>query len=173
MNIKIILSVVAIIIVFSVVFLSQQPQARGAIENFLSYINKYAGASLIGGLNLSSSTKNSSTGANGSDTNNTNASNTDSSNLAESGYNSSNVITYTAKGVNWTLSSIPEKVIEGLKSGGETLSNNVNNAENKISENISGAEKNVVNYFSGISDAVQNKQNNSCTTQPQPTPAAQ
>lgn len=166
---KFIFYIILIIVILILVFLSQQPYSRDIIKNISSYLNKYAGASLLNALGPNPVNKNPS--ANPSSGNGSASAGSDSPyKLTDSAYSSTDINAPNAKNAigldtankeEWTISSIPEKVAESIKSGGEVVSSGINNAKEKISENISTTEKNIVNYFSGISDAIQGKENNS------------
>ncbi|MCX6724016.1 MAG: hypothetical protein NT155_02445 [Candidatus Staskawiczbacteria bacterium] len=66
---------------------------------------------------------------------------------------------YLAKGSNWVMSGIYPKIDEQVKSGGETITNAVNQEKQKVSEDIG---KKIENYFSGIANAVAGKNNTTC-----------
>lgn len=159
-------------------FLSQQPYARDLFKNISSNLNKYSGASLLGGLNFyspnpldSGDSTNTSTNNGANNSTNGNTDNIiDSYKLTES--SSSSAKTNILKNIDFSIvdkakmaipsiSEIPQKVTDVIKSGGEIIANSINNAK----ENISTAEKKVVNYFSEISDAIQGKENNSVDNQ--------
>lgn len=175
-----IFSALAIIIILGVVFFSQQPDALKYIKNFSSYISKYAGASLSGGVNFNPFSNNAPNNSattpttttvgesakptiDGTTTNNTN-----SDKLAIPAYSSATAT--TAQKIDSTTNNaatiptptiaekvtvpekptISEKVTDSIKSGGEAIANTINVAK----ENISSAEKNIVNYFSDITTSV-------------------
>lgn len=172
MNKNLIIYIALIFTISAIAFLSQQPYAHDFFKNLSANINKYAGATLIGGLNFKSPNTLNNNDNNDSTDTNTNT-DTDSSKLIDS---SNSAGTNTLQGIDFTapdkeklvipiISEIPQKVMGAIKSGGEIITNSINNTK----ENISAAEKNIVNYFSGISDAIQGKENistnNQCPTE--------
>lgn len=184
---RVIFSIIAVVIILAVAFFSQQAYSKDIFKKISDYIGKYAGASLLGAFNPSSS--NNKPGDNPSNTaesssvgdNNTSATNTtgvDSYKVTESGYNASipnapkSIGSYIANKVNMAVSGLSENVgnvVGGLKSGGEAITNTIANTK----ENISDAGKKIENYFSGIANSIAGKNNNTCETQPAQTPAGQ
>jgi len=175
MDKRIIIYTIVIVIILAAVFFSQQTYSRDIIKNIFSSFGKYGGASLLGAVSSNSPNALNTNSSNNSPTKalvgdaSTSASlnGANAYKLTPSAYNSP--ATKTAPSVDLAVvekakmatPSIPEKVAEGLKSGGEVIVNSVNGAK----ENISNAGKNIINYFSGISNAIQGKENNSSTCQ--------
>lgn len=121
--------------------MGQQPFARNLVKDFSSGIGKYAGASLLGGVNnLKPDTK----------TGTTNDTNTKQ--LTESAFTKAGAS--EAKAIDWSIpaiSSIPQKTAESVKSGGEAVANGINNVKEKVSENVL---QKVENYISGIGNSI-------------------
>lgn len=174
MNKKIIIYIILIIIILVAVFFSQQVYSRDAFKNVLSMIEKYSGASLLGGFNnLNSENTNIDNNKTSTD------SSSDSTSKSIDAYSTANTTSaqlidtsniapgvpltigdYIAKGVE-TVSQVPGKVIETIQNGGATIQNGIN----QQIENISAAEKNIENYFTGIKNSIVNPgANNNCTT---------
>ena len=163
-SIKYILVIIAIL---TVAFLSQQSYSQEVIKNILSFIEKNAGAALMGNFKFNLGNTNSSSNTNNKDSTN-NSLNTDS-------YNTKKVVpsqpidiktipavigSYIDEGLG-AVSEVPEKVGQSIKSGGESVINSINNTKEKISD----TEKNISNYFSGITNSIlSSPQNNNCPT---------
>jgi len=166
MNKKVVVYIVIIIVILIAVFFSQQTYSREIISKVLSNISKYAGASLTGALNPDPIDTNLPTTESIESTESNN-----SYKLTESAYNSSNtnndktkgVGSYITSHVSPIISNFSENITEGLKNGGEIITNSINTVKEKITEEI---PKKIENYFSGIKDAVQGKNNDNCTTTP-------
>lgn len=172
MNKNLIFYIVSLVIILAITFFSQQSYTHDLFKNVSSNLNKFSGASLLGGLDFNSPSQLDSTSS--ADTNTNTDSNTDTSNdsyeLIDSANNSAKTnilqnidfsIVDKAKMAIPNISEIPQKVTDIIKSGGEVVENTINTTK----ENISAAEKKVVDYFSGISDAIQGKENNSSVNQ--------
>jgi hypothetical protein len=149
---KIIFYIILIAVILVAVFLSQQAYSKNIIKNFISYVSKYAVAALTGApvqepISSSEATRT------------TEAVNNLTTQVNGESYTATNPTTYETMDDKWTITNFPQKIVESVKSGGETAINSIENTTNKISENISTAKENITNYFSGISNAIQGKSN--------------
>lgn len=180
---KIIIYIAVIVIILAAVYFSQQPYAPGMVESFFSYLNKYAGASLMGGFNLNSkstnSSNNSATGtANESASNNQDnasnkgkniigtASNSSAAKLVDKATAPTGIAGFIAKGAE-VVSGVTANIGESIKSGGAAIINGtastVESAKN-IPENILTKTE---NYFSNVTNSILGKPDSNCQT---PTP---
>ena len=172
----------AIIVVLTVAFFSQNTSAWNFVKNILSSIEKNAAASLVGGLNFNSASNSSSSNAAKGSDNSKNLIGTDSQPPRISSFTSNknipstqlidttfNPLNYINKGLE-AISGIPVILSGSIKSGGQAITNQIDNAQ----KNISDTGKNISNYFSGIENAIVNPgQNNDCATQSSQTSAGQ